>query len=92
MSRLAAGIKPGVRVEQGQVIGFVGMTGLASAPHVHYEILKNGRFRDPRDLLDTEPGMPIPADRGDEFHAIMVQYNALLDARGPQLTAAGPDN
>jgi len=92
MSRLAAGIKPGVRVEQGQVIGFVGMTGLASAPHVHYEILKNGRFRDPRDLLDTEPGMPVPADRGGEFYAIMVQYNALLDARGPQLTAASPDN
>ncbi|UCG85988.1 MAG: M23 family metallopeptidase [Gemmatimonadota bacterium] len=92
MSRLAAGIKPGIRVEQNQVIGYVGMSGLASAPHVHYEILRSGRFRDPRDLLDTEPGQPLPAERSDEFHSVMAQYNALLNALGPQLTAVGPDN
>jgi murein DD-endopeptidase MepM/ murein hydrolase activator NlpD len=92
MSRLASGIKPGVRVEQGRVIGYVGMTGLASAPHVHYEILKNGKFRDPRDLLETQPGEPVPAERTGEFHNIMAQYNALLSARQPQVTAAGPDN
>ncbi len=92
MSGLATGIKPGVRVGQGQVIGYVGMTGLASAPHVHYEILKNGRFRDPRDLLDTEPGRPVPAEEVEEFHAIMAQYDALLDAGRTQLAAADLEN
>jgi murein DD-endopeptidase MepM/ murein hydrolase activator NlpD len=37
----------GKRVRQGQVIGFVGSTGLSTGPHVHYEILVNGRFVDP---------------------------------------------
>jgi hypothetical protein len=37
----------GKRVRQGQVIGFVGSTGMSTGPHVHYEILVNGRFVDP---------------------------------------------
>ena len=47
MSRLGPGIKPGVSVRQGQVIGFVGSTGLSTGAHVHYEIKVNGRFVDP---------------------------------------------
>ena len=41
------GMEPGKRVRQGQVIGFVGSTGLSTGAHVHYEILVNGRFVDP---------------------------------------------
>ena len=47
MTAFARGIDPGVRVRQGQVIGFVGSTGLSTGAHVHYEILVNGRFVDP---------------------------------------------
>jgi murein DD-endopeptidase MepM/ murein hydrolase activator NlpD len=47
MSGLARGIKPGVRVRQGQVIGYVGSTGLATGAHLHYEIMVNGHFVDP---------------------------------------------
>ncbi len=47
MSAFARGIQPGVRVRQGQVIGYVGSTGLSTGPHVHYEIIVNGRFVDP---------------------------------------------
>jgi murein DD-endopeptidase MepM/ murein hydrolase activator NlpD len=47
MTAFARGIEPGVRVRQGQVIGFVGSTGLSTGPHLHYEILVNGRFVDP---------------------------------------------
>ena len=47
MSAFARGIDEGKRVRQGQVIGFVGSTGLSTGSHVHYEILVNGRFVDP---------------------------------------------
>ena len=47
MSAFARGIEPGTRVRQGQVIGFVGSTGLSTGAHVHYEIVVNGRFVDP---------------------------------------------
>jgi murein DD-endopeptidase MepM/ murein hydrolase activator NlpD len=47
MSAFAKGIEPGKRVRQGQVIGFVGSTGLSTGAHVHYEIVVNGRFVDP---------------------------------------------
>jgi murein DD-endopeptidase MepM/ murein hydrolase activator NlpD len=47
MTAYARGIEIGTRVRQGQVIGFVGSTGLSTGAHVHYEILVNGRFVDP---------------------------------------------
>ena len=47
MSAYARGIDEGKRVRQGQVIGFVGSTGLSTGSHLHYEILVNGRFVDP---------------------------------------------
>ncbi len=47
MTAFAKGMEPGKRVRQGQVIGFVGSTGLSTGAHVHYEIMVNGRFVDP---------------------------------------------
>jgi murein DD-endopeptidase MepM/ murein hydrolase activator NlpD len=47
MSAFAKGMEVGKRVRQGQVIGYVGSTGLSTGAHVHYEILVNGRFVDP---------------------------------------------
>jgi murein DD-endopeptidase MepM/ murein hydrolase activator NlpD len=47
MTAFARGMDPGVKVRQGQVIGFVGSTGQSTGPHVHYEILVNSRFVDP---------------------------------------------
>ena len=46
-SRIANGVAPGARIRQGQVIGYVGSTGLATGPHLHYELMVNGRKVDP---------------------------------------------
>ena len=43
MSKFARGIKPGVRVKQGQTIGYVGSTGKSTGPHLHYEVIINGK-------------------------------------------------
>jgi murein DD-endopeptidase MepM/ murein hydrolase activator NlpD len=50
MSRLAPGVSEGVKVRQGQIIGYVGTTGLSSGPHVHFEVLVNNSFVDPMSI------------------------------------------
>ncbi len=60
LSGFADGIRPGKRVLQGQVVGFVGSTGLATGPHLHYEFRANGVQRNPMTLA-MPPGPPITA-------------------------------
>jgi murein DD-endopeptidase MepM/ murein hydrolase activator NlpD len=66
MSKIAKGIRPGVQVEQGQTIGFVGSTGLATGPHVCYRFWKNGVQVDPF-KSKLPPSDPISLNSKDKF-------------------------
>lgn len=80
MRGFARGIRRGSHVSIGQTIGFVGMTGLASGPHLHFEVLVNGAQRDPRRALASKNGLPIPASDRARFDQLRAEYVALLDA------------
>jgi murein DD-endopeptidase MepM/ murein hydrolase activator NlpD len=70
LSAFASGIRAGVHVSQGQLIGLVGSTGLATGPHLHYALKKNGTFVDPlREQRNLPPGEPVPASALAAFRA-----------------------
>ncbi|HXV86109.1 MAG TPA: M23 family metallopeptidase, partial [Gemmatimonadales bacterium] len=87
LSRVAPGIRPGVRVRQGETIGYSGVTGLATAPHVHYEFLQNGRHKNPRSA-DVGNGDPVPAVRRAEFEALRYRYDRVMQGDAPFIYAA----
>jgi murein DD-endopeptidase MepM/ murein hydrolase activator NlpD len=70
LSAVGPGIRAGVHVSQGQVLGRVGMTGLATGPHLHYELRKGGAVVNPMsEHKKLPPGEPIPAREMDAFKA-----------------------
>ncbi|HWO88266.1 MAG TPA: M23 family metallopeptidase [Gemmatimonadales bacterium] len=79
LSDFATGIHEGASVEQGQTIGYVGATGLATSPHLHYELRVNGRAVDPRRRFNTAPGAPLPAHRRAGFEAERLRFIGLLE-------------
>jgi murein DD-endopeptidase MepM/ murein hydrolase activator NlpD len=87
MSRIGATARVGRRVRQGEIIGYVGMTGLASGPHLHYEYRINGVHKNPR-TVELPKAEPVPAARRTEFAAVTAPLIAELEGLGPVRLAA----
>jgi len=87
LSRFAKKAGRGSRVRQGQVIGYVGSTGLASGPHLHYEYRLNGVHRNPRTVPLPEAD-PIPRQYRNQFEEAIRPLVTQLDAISPTRLAA----
>jgi len=78
MNNFASGIRVGSQVDQADVIGYVGMTGLATGPHLHYEMRVRGTPADPL-AIDLPAGDPVPKEQWDLWEAQSGVRLALLD-------------
>jgi murein DD-endopeptidase MepM/ murein hydrolase activator NlpD len=88
-SAIARGIKEGARVRQGQVIGFVGNTGLSTGPHLHYELIVNGRKVDPM-RVRLPSGRVLKGGDLERFNAERQRIDNLLkgEQSGPLKVAS----
>jgi murein DD-endopeptidase MepM/ murein hydrolase activator NlpD len=83
----ARGIRPGARVKQGQVIGFVGMTGLATGPHLHYEFHTDGVAVNPFSIKYLTAD-PLSGDARARFRAMVADRLGILDRRAGEYRLA----
>ncbi len=87
LSRFAAGLRRGTRISQGEVIGYVGATGLASGPHLHYEFRVNNQQRNPL-AMNLPTAYPLDARYRSQVVAAATPLNAHLDMLGKHAVAA----
>lgn len=85
LSRIRKGVRRGVPLRQGEVLGYVGSTGLATGPHLDFRMSRNGTFRNPLSV-DLPRGEAIPAGRMDDFRAVRDGFASSLAAASPELS------
>ncbi len=76
MSKFGRGIKKGVRVKQGQIIGYVGSTGLSTGPHLHYEVIENGKKINSQ-KLKLPSGKILKGDQRKSFEVKRIKIDVL---------------
>ncbi len=76
MSKFGRGIKKGTRVKQGQIIGYVGSTGLSTGPHLHYEVIENGRKINSQ-KLKLPSGKILKGDQRKIFEVNKIKIDVL---------------
>ena len=86
MARFATGVEEGTKIRQGQVIGYVGSTGLSSGPHLHFEVLVNSRFVDPMSIQVPRERKLTGKDLAD-FQKERARIEELM-RRAPVMTAS----
>jgi murein DD-endopeptidase MepM/ murein hydrolase activator NlpD len=87
LSAFASGVRTGARVSQSDVIGYVGATGLATGPHLHYGLRKNGVFVNPLvEHRNMPPGVPVPVAAMEAFRAVRDRGLAQLNAASGSLS------
>jgi murein DD-endopeptidase MepM/ murein hydrolase activator NlpD len=88
MSRFAKHLRVGTSIKQGDVIGYVGMTGLATGPHLHYEYIVNGAHKNPQ-TVHLQGAEPLRAETLQRFRDATAPLLADLSAGRPAVNAAG---